>query len=901
MRGHKLKWLRRLFSSFLLGALTFSILAFALHSSQDVFAQSIDEWPMFRHDLQHTGYSNSTRAHANLKQWNYTTGDVVPSSPAVVGGRLYVGSYDNQTYCLNASTGDLIWRFATGGQIWSSPAVVAGRVYIGSFDNRTYCLDASTGGLIWNYTTGDAIWSSPAVVGDRLYVGSFDNVTYCLNASTGTEIWSYNAGSPVVSSPAVAYGCVYIGTEHYSFYCLDASTGLKVWNCTTDGSILSSPTVADGRVYVGSMRHTYGNPASVFYCLNASTGDQLWNYVTGDNIESSPAVAYGNVYVGSEDDNVYCLNASTGTLTWNFTTGGGIDSSPVVAEGEVYIGSSDNKIYCLDAENGTQVWNYTTNGPITSSLAIVNSKIYFGSNDGNVYCLGSNQYVLKVRITGQGTTNATGLNWPDSGSQVSVLATPSNGWSLSYWLLDGSNVGSANPYAITVDTDNFLTAVFSSIPPEYVLLVGISGSGTTNATGSRAYDAGSNISVQAVPSNNWMLSYWLLNGSNAGSANPYTTTINADVNLTAMFTSIEAHALRDPGGAVASMQIVRVTANASEIGSNVKNATLSFTTDGGTSWLTQSMIYNVTSNLYEGIIPGKQTGTQVQFKITVYYDAGNSLVLESNYSVGSEVWAPSTQGAAVAVTVTVSAAVAVSALASAAGSTASQGGSKIGEKLSSLLPSTIKKWLGDSVSSRSKLEVKERVGSRFILTKAEVVSYAVTVLILTLAFAYAKASSLNDILSSIPLILATSIFVDLVKTYTIAAICRHFGVWTEHRLWYLGMSLFAFSTLAFKVPFSTPSRLAHHSPKMTKRIGGILGSISILLSFVFAFVFLVLFISGYTLIGNIGVIMCLTGVFFDIIPIAPMGGKGIYDWNKIVWLALFLASISAYIIVILVF
>jgi hypothetical protein len=186
-------------------------------------------------------------------------------------------------------------------------------------------------------------------------------------------------------------------------------------------------------------------------------------------------------------------------------------------------------------------------------------------------------------------------------------------------------------------------------------------------------------------------------------------------------------------------------------------------------------------------------------------------------------------------------------------------------------------------------------------TKTEVVSYAVTVLILTLAFAYAKAPSLNDILSSIPLILATSIFVDLVKTYIIAAICRHFGVWTEHRLWYLGMGLFAFSTLAFKVPFSSPSRLAHHSPKMTKRIGGMLGSISILLSFVFAFVFLVLFISGYTLIGNIGVIMCLTGVFFDTIPIAPMGGKSIYDWNKIVWLALFLASISAYIIAILVF
>ena len=308
-----------------------------------------------------------------------------------------------------------------------------------------------------------------------------------------------------------------------------------------------------------------------------------------------------------------------------------------------------------------------------------------------------------------------------------------------------------------------------------------------------------------------------------------------------------------------------------------------------------------TSNLYEGTIQGQQAGTQVEFKIIVYYDAGNNLTLESEYSVGPEVWAPSTQGAAIAATVTVSAAVAVSALASAAGGTTSEGGSKIGEKLNSLLPDTVKKWLSDSVSSKSKLEVKERVGSRFILTKEEVASYAVTVLILTLAFAYAKAPSLDAILASMPLILATSVLVDLVKTYAIAAICRHFGVWTEHRLWYLGMGLFAFSTLAFKVPFSSPSRLAHHSPKMTKRIGGMLGSVSILLSFIFALVFLALFIRGYTLIGNIGVIMCLTGVFFDTIPIAPMGGKGIYDWNKIVWLALFLASISAYIIAIVVF
>jgi mannitol-specific phosphotransferase system IIBC component len=39
---------------------------------------------------------NSTGAHV----WNYTTGGGVYSSPAVAGGRVYVGSDDGKVYCL---------------------------------------------------------------------------------------------------------------------------------------------------------------------------------------------------------------------------------------------------------------------------------------------------------------------------------------------------------------------------------------------------------------------------------------------------------------------------------------------------------------------------------------------------------------------------------------------------------------------------------------------------------------------------------------------------------------------------------------------------------------------------------------------------------------------------------
>jgi hypothetical protein len=69
---------------------------------------------------------------------------------------------------------------------------------------------------------------------------------------------------------------------------------------------------------------------------------------------------------------------------------------------------------------------------------------------------------LTVSVSGQGVTNATGTSGQEQFSNVSILATPDSGYVLSYWLLNGSDVGSANPFTVNM-TDNWdLTAVFSS-------------------------------------------------------------------------------------------------------------------------------------------------------------------------------------------------------------------------------------------------------------------------------------------------------------------------------------------------------------------------------------------------------------------------------------------------------
>jgi len=167
---------------------------------------AVDWWPMFSHDPHHTGYSTSTAPNTNHTIWNYTTGHWVYSSPAVVDGKVYVGSIDSKVYCLNASTGEHVWNYTTGDAVYSSPAVTDGKVYFGSQDKKVYCLNASTGEHMWNYTTGWNVPSSPAVVDGKVYVGSLDHKVYCLNASTGTQIWNYTTGNSIYAAVAVAYG-----------------------------------------------------------------------------------------------------------------------------------------------------------------------------------------------------------------------------------------------------------------------------------------------------------------------------------------------------------------------------------------------------------------------------------------------------------------------------------------------------------------------------------------------------------------------------------------------------------------------------------------------------------------------------------------------------------------------
>jgi hypothetical protein len=179
---------------------------------------TVDWWPMFHHDLSHNGYSTSTAPKTNQTLWTYTTGWSVVSCPAVVNGVVYVGSADNSTYALNATTGALVWKYKTGDIVWSSPAVVNGVIYVGSADDNVYALNATTGAPVWKYKTGGVVDSSPAVANGVVYVGSIDYKVYAFGApSTARIVTSVDGKSAIIESNATITNAL-ITKNTLSFY-----------------------------------------------------------------------------------------------------------------------------------------------------------------------------------------------------------------------------------------------------------------------------------------------------------------------------------------------------------------------------------------------------------------------------------------------------------------------------------------------------------------------------------------------------------------------------------------------------------------------------------------------------------------------------------------------------------
>jgi outer membrane protein assembly factor BamB/tRNA A-37 threonylcarbamoyl transferase component Bud32 len=314
--------------------------------------------------------------------WIFKCEDEVRSSPTVSDGVLYVGSYDNNLWALDAKTGGLVWKYPTEGGIASSPCVWRDLVIVGSEDRILYAVVAQNGRIAWTCLTQDRIRSSPRVEMEHVFFGSDDRYLYNVNARSGGVVWKFETGGAIRSSPVIAKEIVYVGSEDYYVYALNIQDGSLKWKYRTNRPVISSPTFIEGLVLIGSMDCN-------LYALDANSGWAVWRYRTGGHVISKPTADMdsGLAFVGSSDGNMYAVDLRTGRVVWKYGTENQVVSSPALFEGALYFGSVDGNVYSLDARSGELRWKYKTEGMVVSSPMVVEGVVYVGSTDHLVYAL----------------------------------------------------------------------------------------------------------------------------------------------------------------------------------------------------------------------------------------------------------------------------------------------------------------------------------------------------------------------------------------------------------------------------------------------------------------------------------------------------------------------------------
>ena len=374
------------------------------HEASDGLMDS--PWPMYCHDLRHTGRSQySTADNHGVVKWMFNCDNWIEAGIAIGNDdTLYFGVYDNYFYALYPN-GTMKWKLYVGGWTGTTPAVDEnGVIYFGTLYSATGLYAVySNGTLKWKYPTPGRIYSSPAIGEDgTIYFGSKTlggtGYFYALYPN-GTLRWRYLLPTYyVISSPAISKdGTVYFGAHDGNLYAFYPQNGTIKWMFKTGGAIRVSPCIADdGTIYCVSFD-------GHLYAIHQN-GTLRWRTCM-NNAGTSPTIGHdGTIYAGWKK--LFAFYPNNGTIKWTFR----LDDANLFerieggtpchsADGTIYFGTSigddgGGRLYAVNS-NGTKKWKIGLKARWIESAPTIgrDGTVYIGASDylhigGHLYAIG---------------------------------------------------------------------------------------------------------------------------------------------------------------------------------------------------------------------------------------------------------------------------------------------------------------------------------------------------------------------------------------------------------------------------------------------------------------------------------------------------------------------------------
>jgi outer membrane protein assembly factor BamB len=195
-------------------------------------------------------------AESGRLAWKFEGGDQIRCFPTVVDHFAFVAGCDATLSMIDlADEGKIVAKVPIDSPTGCSPAVMDGRVFVGTEGNSFLCIDPKEKKILWRFEAekrGAPFRSSAAVAKEAVVVGSRDKLVHAFNPQTGKPLWTFAAKNRVDSSPVIVGRRVFVGSAEGRVYALEIKTGEKVWQYETGGAVSASPAVAGGRMVIGN-------------------------------------------------------------------------------------------------------------------------------------------------------------------------------------------------------------------------------------------------------------------------------------------------------------------------------------------------------------------------------------------------------------------------------------------------------------------------------------------------------------------------------------------------------------------------------------------------------------------------------------------------------------------------
>ncbi|HTB66316.1 MAG TPA: PQQ-binding-like beta-propeller repeat protein [Steroidobacteraceae bacterium] len=393
------------------------------------------------------GLTATTVPNLKLKwAFGFPGGTSAFAQPAVVGGRVFVGTDIGYVYSLDAATGCIYWSYRPDAGVRTAmtvgPIATHGKhryaVFFGDLKANAYAIDAQTGAAIWkthvekNYAT--RVTAAPALYQGKLFVpisawegfqarvldfpcctatGSVSE----LDANTGRIIWkTYSiaqrpqrthknslgvqqwapAGVPIWNTPTVdpAHQAVYVGTGDASTYpappttdailALDMRTGKRLWT-----------------------HQVYPGDSFIVGCAGAGKTENCPKVVGPDwDVPMSPMLkrlADGRTLIvfATKPGDILALDVSRrGATAWHIdrpatSRGGGAVWGGAMDESTVYVPGGRRGIAAFAIADGQRKWSVSPGGAgdekveYTAAVTAIPGVLFVGASDGGVWALSS--------------------------------------------------------------------------------------------------------------------------------------------------------------------------------------------------------------------------------------------------------------------------------------------------------------------------------------------------------------------------------------------------------------------------------------------------------------------------------------------------------------------------------